>query len=93
MASSDNKTQDKVPASEQTKAEETQKPTAAAALGEDDEFEDFPVDGTMPHKDISLFNHKVACQANSLCDRLGRGRDGSCRRVCCDATSLGGELG
>jgi len=45
MASSDNKAQEKAPAQEQTKAEETQKPTTAAALGEDDEFEDFPVDG------------------------------------------------
>ena len=46
MASSDNKAQEKAPAQEQAKAEETQKPATAAALGEDDEFEDFPVDGT-----------------------------------------------
>lgn len=44
MASADAKTQDKAPAQDQTKAEETQKPATAAALGEDDEFEDFPVD-------------------------------------------------
>ncbi|KAH7357749.1 DSS1/SEM1 family-domain-containing protein [Plectosphaerella cucumerina] len=44
MASSDSKTQEKAPAAEQAKEEESQKPVAAAALGEDDEFEDFPVD-------------------------------------------------
>ncbi len=48
MASSQSKKEDKAAA--ETKPEE--KPTAeqkpAAALEEDDEFEDFPVDGTYP---------------------------------------------
>jgi 26 proteasome complex subunit DSS1 len=47
MASSDSKTQEKAPAAEQAKEEESQKPVTAAALGEDDEFEDFPVDGAL----------------------------------------------
>ncbi|EEY15332.1 hypothetical protein D7B24_001708 [Verticillium nonalfalfae] len=42
MASSDTKPADKT--AQDPKVEETQKPATAAALGEDDEFEDFPVD-------------------------------------------------
>ena len=53
MASSDTKT------AEQEKPTEQQKPNeqkAPAALGEDDEFEDFPVDGThrLPHRQTCL---------------------------------------
>lgn len=46
MASSDSKPADK-PAAAPAEQQPQEKPTAAA-LGEDDEFEDFPVDGALP---------------------------------------------
>lgn len=73
--------EDKKPAGEPQKEQQTQQP---ALLEEDDEFEDFPVEG-MP-----------ACRSEkihtliTMCHRLDRGREQSTGRQC---TPVGGELG
>lgn len=74
MASSDAKPQDKTASAADPKADETTQQQAAAAkkpaLGEDDEFEDFPVDGTFSGPSISFFFFALLCPWSSLPRRL-----------------------
>lgn len=56
MASSQPKKDDKATPSNEAKPEETQQ-KSAAALEEDDEFEDFPVEGT--HQGLSIARHPL----------------------------------
>ena len=66
---------------------------APAALEEDDEFEDFPVEGMQPHQPRSW---STVLTVDPVQRRLARRRDGGCRtsssrrRQC---AFMGGELG